>query len=147
MTNQLAFRCDVDESAGVADRVEAARALARAHVDESRRLGELADRARARTTDPATSHEAAASIAPEDLRASQRFVLDVFRRYSPHRFCDESLIVHYGYALKARHVVAAQSDSGIRTRRRELVDAGYLRDSGEKVVLPSGRRSIVWELA
>jgi len=37
------------------------------------------------------------------------------------------------------------SDSGIRTRRSELVKEGLVKDSGKRVKTPSGRESIVWE--
>lgn len=36
------------------------------------------------------------------------------------------------------------SESGLRTRRRELVDLGELKDSGMTAELPSGRKSILW---
>jgi hypothetical protein len=39
-----------------------------------------------------------------------------------------------------------QSDSGIRTRRAELVDDGIAFDTGATITLPSGRKSILWNL-
>ena len=39
-----------------------------------------------------------------------------------------------------------RSASGIRTRRSELVHAGYVRDSGHRATLPTGRKAIVWEI-
>jgi len=65
----------------------------------------------------------------------------MFQRFGP--MYDQSLVQQYqdhgeGYPQ--------QSESGIRTRRRELVDQGVLEDSGEKVVLQSGRKSIVWRI-
>ena len=95
----------------------------------------------ARRGDPITSHEAAASIKSEELRRSQLAVLAMFQRFGP--MYDQSLVQQYqdhgeGYPQ--------QSESGIRTRRRELVDQGVLEDSGEKVVLQSGRKSIVWRI-
>lgn len=97
----------------------------------------------ARRTDPETSHEAARSIRSDKLRRSQEAVLDVLR--SLHRATDVELIQSYnlrGYAFSV-----PQSDSGIRTRRSELVTAGKVIDSGERVKLPSGRRAIVWKAA
>lgn len=40
-----------------------------------------------------------------------------------------------------------QSDSGIRTRRKELVTAGIVVDTQVRKRLPSGRQSVVWGLA
>ena len=40
-----------------------------------------------------------------------------------------------------------QSASGLRTRTKELVDIGLIRQSGRTVRLPSGRRGIVWVAA
>lgn len=40
-----------------------------------------------------------------------------------------------------------QSDSGLRTRRKELTDAGVVVDTQVRKRLPSGRQSIVWGLA
>ena len=97
---------------------------------------QAATRAFARTTDPETSRAAAASLSPETLRASQRQVLDAFRRFG--QMHHERLIERYDGD--------PQSDSGLRTRTRELVDAGLLRDSGERVLLSSRRQAIVWEL-
>lgn len=98
-------------------------------------------RARARTSDPITSHEAADSITSEAMRRSQLGVLAMFQRFGPMH--DVALIERY-MAYGEGHPV--QSESGIRTRRSELVAQGVLEDSGEKVRLDSGRRAIVWKL-
>ena len=97
----------------------------------------------ARTTDPETSHAAAASIT--GLTARQDAVLRVFKR---NRFpmTDVSLCAMYENSVR-RGVVPAQSVSGIRTRRAELVDRGLLVDSGNRARLASGRKAIVWRLA
>ena len=93
--------------------------------------------AHARRTDPETSHEAAASV--KHLRESQRAVLSMF---SPYAFglTDEELIVKY----RTTGTRPLQSDSGIRTRRSELVHKGWLYDSGDRALTVSGRRTIVW---
>jgi len=95
--------------------------------------------AHARNTDPETSHAAARSHAPEKLRISQADVLRLFRRYGP--MADGDLLL---YADKEG---VRQSPSGLRTRRKELVVRGRLRDTGQRVRLESGRRSIVWGIA
>lgn len=97
------------------------------------------NRARARTTDPDTSHAAAASITGVQLRESQLSVLRLFRLIGD--MTDEQLLDAAG-----RNSVR-QSPSGLRTRRRELVDLGRLRDTGDRVLLNTGRRAIVWGLA
>lgn len=91
----------------------------------------------ARRTDPETSWAAARSIPADQLRESQRAVLAMLRRFGP--MTDEGI----AEALAGTQYVI--SPSGARTRRSELVAAGYVRDSGKRVRLPSGRQSIVWE--
>jgi hypothetical protein len=97
---------------------------------------------RARTTDPETSHEAAESLG--DLPTAQAHVLWVLARYGP--MTDAELIGAYRPCARAG-VVGYQSDSGIRTRRAELVKRGDVIDTGKRQMLPSGRRAIVWKLA
>lgn len=108
----------------VAKRVEPARRDAVAH---------------ARKTNPETSHEAAASV--KGIRASQAAVLSVFRD-AGRSMCDDEMERLY----LATTGLPQQSESGVRTRRKELVDAGKLRDTGQRTVLPSGRRAILWGL-
>lgn len=98
--------------------------------------------AHARRTDPTTSHEAARSV--RELRYSQSDVLALFEIHSGFdstalRLTDEAMI------SRARQRGILQSDSGLRTRRSELVTAGLLRDSGARALTRSGRRSILWE--
>jgi hypothetical protein len=89
--------------------------------------------AKARRTDPRTSHEAAQAVTPS-LTAVQRRVM----RYAQAKgqFIDLDLEVHAG-----------DHGSTLRTRRRELVDLGLLRDSGG-TRRPEGRarRFIIWTL-
>jgi hypothetical protein len=101
----------------------------------------VAARARARTTDPWTSHAAAASISEKDLRESQKAVLDAFRTWGPMHF--DEVIANYEEA-KWRRGYPRQSESGIRTRVKELRDAGFIEDTGRTVRLPSGRQAKVW---
>ncbi|MHC5840021.1 hypothetical protein ACYTYC_09450, partial [Streptococcus pyogenes] len=49
--------------------------------------------AHARHTDPETSHEAAASIGEDKIRASQQAVLMILLRFGP--MTDSKLIEHY----------------------------------------------------
>lgn len=103
----------------------------------------LPDEARARQGDPWTSHAAARSIPPDKLRASQRAVLQCFETAGPMHH--ERLVKVYTARQEAGGW-PMQSVSGLRTRTHELVEAGYLRNSGKVVVLPSRRKSIVWEV-
>lgn len=93
---------------------------------------------RARSTDPETSRAAAASVG--DLTGKQRAVLGVFARHGGMH--DEDLLLAYDVTPD----VPRQTDSGLRTRRHELVDAGLLEDSGRKAKTEAGRASIVWQI-
>ena len=95
---------------------------------------------RARRTDPDTSHAAADSV--HDLRASQAAVLWVLTLLGG-RATDEQIADAYTPDYPRR---PQQSPSGLRTRRRDLVDRGVVRDSGERVRLRTGRQAIVWEV-
>ena len=90
---------------------------------------------RARSTDPSTAHLAAASV--RNISQVQAAILRTFRRHGP--MCDDQL-------MTMLPMFPPQSESGVRTRRKELVRKGLLKDSGETTTLPSGRESIVWEL-
>lgn len=89
--------------------------------------------ARARNTDPGTSHAAAASQRPKKLTKLRRVVLDTFIKYGP---MDDTELVRR---------VNGYTPSGIRTRRSELVSMGLIRDSGRRVRLETGREANVWE--
>lgn len=91
----------------------------------------------ARTTDPETSHEAAASV--RDIRASQKQVFDLLATLVGGATDDE--LIRY-----ARRCGVMQSDSGLRTRRAELVRLGLVRDSGRRGYTALLRRSIIWEV-
>ena len=96
-----------------------------------------------RTTDPETSHAAAESLTKEKIRTSQEDVRKFF--YFFRNMTDTTLVEKYT-AVGPKIGLTRQSESGLRTRRKELVDAGILEDTGEREVLPSGRKGIVWGL-
>jgi len=98
----------------------------------------MTEYAHARNTDPLTSHEAAGSITVDKIRRSQREVNRALRRVGP---CDDTALVE---EMQTNDSYAWQSESGIRTRRNELVAAGLVVDTGDRVVLPSGNRAKVW---
>ena len=98
--------------------------------------GNLFDHAsRARRTDPETSHAAARSV--RSLTDRQAAVLQIISVQGPIH--DHALVIAY-----ADTDLPLQSESGIRTRRKELVDRGWVIDSGHRAVLPSGRKAIIW---
>lgn len=92
----------------------------------------------ARNTDPFTSHEAAASVV--GLRPKQLAVLDCLKLYGPTN--DPQLLTLYRTHAEA-HGWPEQSDSGLRTRRSELVEKGLIYPV-DTSTLPSGRRALVW---
>lgn len=96
--------------------------------------------ARARTTDPDTSHAAALSLSSHAIRDTQQEVLDVLREYGP--LTDRSIL-----AILWNTKGKTQSPSGLRTRRSELVDLGLVVDTGRRNTAPSRRQEIVWAAA
>lgn len=101
----------------------------------------LPNAARARRSDPETSHAAAASLSVDRLREQQRYVLMLLEIWGPST--DVQLARFHATDSDAPRM----SPSGLRTRRAELVRMGKVRDTGGRVVLPTGRKAIVWGLA
>lgn len=108
-------------------------------------------RAAARKTDPATSHKAAQK-ATRGISLKQLAVLECFQRREEYDrasstfasgMIDETLIRQYGARVCWW---PAQTESGLRTRRSELVTLGYLRASTQKGETTSGNSSTIWEL-
>ena len=98
--------------------------------------GSEPERAHARRSDPETSHAAAASLSSEKLRASQAEVLRLLREHGPMTDLD---LIELAEESQTR-----QSDSGLRTRRKELVVKGLVRDSGKRFTM-GGRKHILWQ--
>jgi hypothetical protein len=100
-------------------------------------LFEHADEARARDTDPDTSHEAAESLSPR-LRQLQEDVLMYAAGESPFGFTHIDLNNHF-----------RTTSSTYRTRCSELVDKGYVADSGDRKAYGpdgKGRRHVIWQV-
>jgi hypothetical protein len=96
----------------------------------------------ARTTDPATSHDAAASV--NNVTKTQNRILDLLA--TP--MTDQKLVEEYQWwSVGNTDYVPAASESGIRSRRAELVSKGLVVDTGDRTLLRSGRRAIVWGVA
>lgn len=91
--------------------------------------------AKARNTDPITSHEAAASL--HDTTEIQRYVLKALNK--PRT--DKQIVQAY---LNMKLAPRVSDDSTIRSRRNELTKAGLIRNSG-KFDVSGSRRQIIWE--
>ena len=94
-------------------------------------------RAHARSTDPATSHEAAASVGEGKMYASQQAVLSALRVRGP--MTDPEI---------ARQITIhgdgqVHSESRLRTARKELVDKGMVHAAGIDRTGP--RRVTIWK--
>ena len=96
--------------------------------------------AKARKSDPTTSHEAAKSV--RNITATQQRILDVLEGYGPMN--DEQLFEIFDYQFRKAGLPRV-SESGLRSRRSELVARGLVVDSGERQKMASGRNSIVWK--
>lgn len=98
--------------------------------------------AHARNTDPSTSHSAARSV--QNITATQQAIMKLLQ-IQP--MTDQRLVEFYTAQIRmgadARDFPRA-SESGIRSRRAELVDAGLVKDSGAREKLESGRSAVVW---
>ena len=97
----------------------------------------------ARSTDPHTSVLAAES-STELLQTKTQLAILAILEYGPAT--DLEIIRIYRDLVEFNDAPQA-SESGIRSRRSELVRAGKVEDSGERRRTPSGRLSIVWGLA
>jgi hypothetical protein len=95
----------------------------------------------ARTTDPSTSHEAAASV--KNLSRTQSGILGILK--TP--MTDEQLIVRYQRMfLSLPELFPRASDSGIRSRRAELFKLGLVEPIGYSKT-KSNRKTIIWSKA
>ena len=89
-----------------------------------------------RRRDPGTSWDAALSITPEKRQELYRIL---YALLSKHSLTDDEIRPRFE-ATNYPH-----SASGLRSRRAELVAAGWVRDSGNKRVSENGHPSTVWE--
>ena len=99
--------------------------------------------ARARRTDPSTSHDAAASVT--SLTDKQAAVLEILRRLGGQA-TDHTIERRYEASHDFEEGFPRQSSSGLRTRRSELVARGLIYDGRLRERLPSGRLGIVWTI-
>jgi hypothetical protein len=87
----------------------------------------------ARTTDPETSHEAAQSVT--NITPLKQEILQ--RLMTPMTDADLYETLVFGSNLIV-------TESGVRSRRAELVQAGLVKDTGARQKLKTGRNAIVW---
>lgn len=94
----------------------------------------------ARTSDPTTSHEAAASVG--NITDTQNHILLILTI----PMTDDELIDAFD-AMAGSNGWRLASPSGIRSRRAELVALGLVKDTGDRKKSWSGRNAIVWATA
>jgi hypothetical protein len=92
----------------------------------------------ARRTDPKTSHDAAESV--QNITATQQAILEIC-----HKPITDHTLVAYYKNLADQGIVPRASESGIRSRRAELVAKGLVVDSGKRAPTYSGRSQIIWQ--
>jgi len=95
---------------------------------------------KARSSDPATSHAAAATVTTDTITDTQVAIVEVLRAHGP--LTDEQLCQRI-----ADQRIEPVSVSSIRTRRSELAAAGRVVDTGRRQPTRTGRSAIVWGLA
>lgn len=95
--------------------------------------------ARARVDDPVTSHEAAASVT--HITATKEVILLLLKKPAT----DVELVDRYKNAHELDPVsVPRASESGIRSRRAELANAGLVVETGQFGRTPAGRKATIW---
>jgi hypothetical protein len=96
--------------------------------------------AKARNTDPQTSHDAADSVT--DISDTQAAIM-LLLRSTP--MCDERLVEQYTYWQPLDGYPRATPQS-IRSRRAELVKKGLVEPAGFKEIMSTGRFGQVWQV-
>jgi hypothetical protein len=105
----------------------------------------LSYQARARRTDPQTSHDAARTVIK--INDTHRQITALLRTFRDG-LTDEQIADEWERnVLRLPHDWAPVSPSGLRSRRSELVRAGKVVDSGEKGRTVAGRACTIWRLA
>lgn len=115
-------------------------------INEQDRLfaGSSEPKAHARSTDPDTSHQAAASVG--SITEKQTAVLACIRAAGGPIHDADMVKLYRVLAENGRHggvPMPEQSESGLRTRRSELDKLGLVR-AADKVTMPTGRKAIRW---
>jgi hypothetical protein len=104
----------------------------------------------ARASDPDTSHHAARSVTTETMRGLHRWWLLHLDMLSTKDFDQLNIngdpVGYHATDEGARRFYYGPkvSDSGFRTRRAELRDAGFVVDSGRRYPISTGRNAVAW---
>jgi hypothetical protein len=98
--------------------------------------------ANARHTDPETSHKAARSLKAENISETQQAILYILRNV---QMSDEQIRVWFEDGVKHGRWKPA-SESGLRSRRAELVERGLVKKAGIGET-KFGRQTILWAKA
>ncbi len=93
-------------------------------------------KAKVRRNDPGTSFQAAIGQSP---KATSRLYGAIYAILTAQPMTDDRLLFYMGRSS------VPHTPSGVRSRRNELVEAGWVRDSGKKAPSDAGQPSIVWE--
>lgn len=99
----------------------------------------MTPQARARNTDPQTSHDAADRV--RGVNAVQSTILMILWQRGP--LTDPQIAEYYNQRV-ADGTATKHSKSGLRTRRKELVEMGKVSPAAWKEKLSSGRYATVW---
>lgn len=102
----------------------------------------LSTKAKARMSDPSTSHDAARSITTDHLSETQSAIMVILRE-TP--MCDEKLIEQFRVWEQLGRFPKA-SDQSIRSRRAELVRSGFVEYAGFDERMTTGRFGRVWRV-
>jgi hypothetical protein len=94
--------------------------------------------AHARSTDPHTSHEAAATV--KNITMTQTYILGILA--TP--MTDEHLVNTYKDLARLDPVMPWASESGIRSRRAELAKLGMVQIVGHEYTR-ANRKTHVWQ--
>jgi len=98
--------------------------------------------ATARLTDPETSHKAARSITTEAITKTQAAILEILKLQN---LTDEGIREWYDEGVKLGYWKPT-SESGLRSRRAELVERGLVIRAGRGTTR-FGRECNIWKLA
>lgn len=97
--------------------------------------------AHARTTDPQTSHMAAASVGK--VQELQDRLVDMF---GAGPMTDLHLVRVYNLLSDTTPSYPPATPQNLRSRRAELVKQGKVHDTKQREIGPSGRKFVVWGL-
>lgn len=101
-----------------------------------------------RNTDPETSEEAARSVNRFNARELHVIQLKMLAKFvdRPEMRTHEGLWIAYNELRREHKRFPLVSVSGFRTRLSELKNAGYVRDSGKRAPMSTGRNAVVWTI-